>query len=111
MVASSSSQINRVPVVKAVLLALLVVLQFADIVTTKIALADSISWEMNPAMSWCMENLGAIGWAAPKLALVAFAAFAMRRLPRWTFTFAVSVYVAIVANNLLAILYVPATGA
>ena len=111
MVGPSTFRRYRIPVAKAALFVVLAVLQVADVVTTKIALADSITWEMNPAMNWCMKNLGGIGWAAPKLALVGFAAYALRRLPRWTLTFAVSVYVAIVANNLLAILYVPAAGA
>jgi len=92
---------------KAALLALLVVLQVADVVTTKVALATSGNWEMNPAMAWCMANLGAFGWAAPKLVLVAFAAVAVQRMPRWPLTFGVSIYVAIVANNLFAILHVP----
>ena len=110
MMRSSALRGYGLPAAKVALFAVLVVLQIADVITTKIALAGSLSEEMNPAMLWCMQNLGTIGWAVPKLALVGFAAYALRRLPRWTLTFAVSIYVAIVANNLLAILYVPALG-
>ena len=96
---------------KLILFLVLVGLQVADVITTKVALAAPSNWEMNPAMAWCMTNLGAFGWLAPKLALVAFGALVLRKLPRWPLTFAVSVYVAIVANNLLAIILFPPGGA
>ena len=92
---------------KLVLFFMLVALQIADVVTTKVALAAPCNWEMNPAMAWCMTNLGAFGWLAPKVALVAFGALILQRLPRWPLTFAVSLYAAIVANNLLAIFLFP----
>ena len=102
---------DRVGHPKLVRFFVLVVLQIADVITTKVALAAPSNWEMNPAMAWCMTNLGAFGWLAPKVALVAFGALVLRKLPRWPLTFAVSVYVAIVANNLLAILLVQPGGA
>lgn len=103
LVNSSSRTAQR----KLTLFLALVALQAADIVTTRVALAAPSNWEMNPAMAWCMTNLGALGWLAPKLALVAFGALILRRLPRWPLTFAVSIYGGIVANNLLAIAFYP----
>jgi len=88
---------------RLVLLAWLVTLQIADIVTTKVALALSGNWEMNPVMAWAMANLGTLGWVAPKVALVALAAFALRRMPRWPLAVAVSLYAMIVVNNLYVI--------
>lgn len=96
---------------KLTLFLALVCLQVADVVTTKVALAAPGNWEMNPAMAWCMTNLGTFGWLVPKLAFIAFGALILRKLPRWPLTFAVSVYVAIVANNLLAIILFPAGAA
>jgi hypothetical protein len=95
---------------KLTLFLVLVGLQIADVITTKVALAAPSNWEMNPAMAWCMTNLGAFGWIAPKVALVAFGALILRKLPRWPLTFAVTLYVAIVANNLLAIILFPPGG-
>lgn len=89
------------------LFAVLVVLQVADVITTKAALAITGNYEMNPAMAWCMANMGALGWAVPKLALIAFGALALRRMPRWPLGLAVSIYLLIVANNLLAIFAMP----
>jgi len=96
---------------RLVLLAWLVTLQIADIVTTKVALALSGNWEMNPAMAWSMANLGTLGWVSPKVALVALAIFALRRMPRWPLAFAVSFYAMIVANNLYAIALMSGTSA
>ena len=94
---------------RLVLCAWLVTLQIADIVTTKVGLALSGNWEVNPAMAWCMANLGTLGWAAPKVALVGFAVFALRRMSRWPLAFAVSFYAMIVANNLYVIALTPGT--
>jgi len=66
---------------RLVLCAWLLTLQISDIVTTKVALALSGNWEVNPAMAWCMANLGTLGWVAPKVALVALAVFALRDAP------------------------------
>jgi hypothetical protein len=96
---------------RLVLCAWLVTLQIADIVTTKVALAISGNWEVNPAMAWCMANLGTLGWLAPKVTLVAIAVFALRRMPRWPLAFAVLLYVMIVANNLYAIALTSGTAA
>ena len=96
---------------RPVLCAWLFTLQIADIVTTKVALALSGNWEVNPAMAWCMANLGTLGWVAPKVALVALALFALRRMPRWPLAFAVSFYAMIVANNLYAIALASGTAA
>ena len=96
---------------RLVLCAWLITLQVADIVTTKVALALSGNWEMNPAMAWCMANLGTFGWVAPKVALVALAVFALRRMRRWPLAFAVSFYAMIVANNLYAIALTSGTAA
>ena len=96
---------------KLALFGMLGLLQIADVVTTKVALAAPENWEMNPAMAWCMANCGSFGWLAPKIALVAFGALVLQKMPRWPLTLAVSIYVAIVANNLLAILMFPPAGA
>jgi hypothetical protein len=96
---------------RLVLCAWLTTLQIADILTTKVALALSGNWEVNPAMAWCMANLGSLGWVAPKVALVALAVFALRRMPRWPLAFGVLVYVMIVANNLYAIALTSGTAA
>jgi hypothetical protein len=42
-------------------------------VTTKVALAISGNWEVNPAMTWCMANLGALGWVANNRYAIALA--------------------------------------
>lgn len=92
---------------RLVLFALLVVLQVADVATTKVALAISGNYEMNPAVTWLVANLGTSGWILPKLALIGFGALALRRLPRWLLGGAVSVYCLIIANNLVAIFAMP----
>jgi len=96
---------------RLVLCAWLATLQIADIVTTKVALALSGNWEINPVMAWCMADLGTFGWVAPKVALVALTVFALRRMPRWPLAFAVSFYATIVANNLYVIALTSGTAA
>lgn len=107
MSGESASHSDRRARRKLALFGMLGLLQIADVVTTKVALAAPENWEMNPAMAWCMANWGSLGWLVPKIALIAFGALALQKLPRWPLTFAVLIYIAIVTNNLLAILIFP----
>ena len=82
------------------LLALFVMLQLADIVTTNRALTIPGVWELNPLMAMLQAKLGAAWWV-PKLAVVAYlclAATFLRR--RWPIIFAVSVSSLAVLGNI-----------
>ena len=82
------------------MLALFVMLQLADIVTTNHALTIPGVWEHNPLMAMLQAKLGA-SWWVPKLAVVAYlclAATFMRR--RWPIIFAVSVSGLAVLGNI-----------
>ncbi len=82
------------------LLALLVGLQIADIVTTNYALAVPRISEANPLVAAWQTNLGAAWWL-PKAAVVAIVCAAtplIRR--RWAMICVVSLYAAAVAVNI-----------
>jgi hypothetical protein len=82
------------------LLALFVLLQIGDIVTTNYALAIPGIWEANPLMALSQAKLGPVWWM-PKLAVVCYlcvSASFMRR--RWPMIFAVSVSGLTVLGNL-----------
>ena len=82
-------------------LSLLTMLQVADIVTTNHALAAGNAWEANPVIALAMVHFGAIWWL-PKLAFLAFAMLAVRRIRRrWPLNLVVSVLGVLVVNNLL----------
>jgi len=91
---------------KFVLLAIFIVLQIADVVTTNHALAMSGLTERNPVMMASMDHLGALWWL-PKLALVFYIAVILRRMPRmpaWPLGALAGMNLAVVANNLTFII-------
>jgi len=82
-------------------LLLFAMLQLADVVTTNHGLAAAEAVEANPVMALAMTHLGTMWWL-PKVAIVAFAMIAVRRIrKRWPFHLVAGILVALVANNLL----------
>jgi len=82
-------------------LLLFAALQVADVVTTDHGLAAAEAIEANPVMALAMAHLGSMWWL-PKVAIVAFAMIAARRIrKRWPFNLVAAILVTIVANNLL----------
>lgn len=68
---------------KAALLLLFAVAQTEDVLSTAAALGLPGIYEGNPAMAWCIAELGALWWL-PKAALVLFAVLVARRIrPTW----------------------------
>ena len=86
---------------KATLVLLVLLLQYADVVTTNRALTHPGVWEGNPLMAWCMDWLGAFWWAPLKLG---FVAYMLATLPfiRWTWPLAVvaGLFTILIVNNL-----------
>jgi uncharacterized protein DUF5658 len=87
----------------AIAFMLFAVLQVIDLLTTAYALAHPGFREMNAAMAWPIANLGAIGWAFPKIAVLGFTALAAPSIPRWSFVIIVLISAAAVANNVFCL--------
>ena len=88
---------------RLVTIALIVALQFADIITTDHALAAGKATEANPVMAWMMFTAGQFWWLFPKLGLIAIVLIFARRLrSNWPFAFVASYYGLILENNLLS---------
>ncbi|GGF28122.1 hypothetical protein GCM10011611_37690 [Aliidongia dinghuensis] len=89
---------------KFAVIAALVALQIADVLSTNAALAAPGIVEANPVMAWCQGALGALWWL-PKVAVVAFVAYAVLRLERlharWLTAGMIGLYCAVVASNVL----------
>jgi hypothetical protein len=90
--------------VKIALIAALAALQVADVLSTNAALTVSGIVEANPVMAWCQGVLGSEWWL-PKVAIIAFIAFAMLRVDglraRWIAVGMVGLYAAVVVSNVL----------
>ena len=87
-------------------LAILFILQVADVVTSNAVLASQVgAWEVNPVMRGAMEHLGSLWWL-PKAAfgiVVILLASMLSRVSRRTMVAAVAVtggYVIVILNNL-----------
>src|SRR5258708_7792853 len=88
---------------RSVTIALIVALQFADIITTDHALAAGSATEANPVMAWMMFTAGQYWWLLPKLSLIAMVLLFARRLrSNWSFAFVAGYYGLILENNLLS---------
>jgi hypothetical protein len=86
---------------KASFLALIVLLQCADVVTTNRALTHPGVWEGNPLMAWCMGCLGDAWWAPLKLTFVAYMLATLPFIRRtWPLALVSGFFVVLVVNNL-----------
>ncbi|HEV2550082.1 MAG TPA: DUF5658 family protein [Stellaceae bacterium] len=86
---------------KAALVLLVVLLQYADVVTTNRALSHPGVWEGNPLMAWCMGWLGAFWWAPLKLAFIAYMLATLPFIRRtWPLAVVAVFFVLLVTNNL-----------
>ncbi len=87
-------------------LAILFILQVADVMTSNAVLASQVgAWEVNPVMRGAMEHFGSLWWL-PKAAfgiVVILLASMLSRVSRRTMVAAVAVtggYVIVILNNL-----------
>ena len=86
--------------VDVALFALLSFGQVADVATTLYGLELPGRQEGNPAIAWCMAELGAAWWT-PKLAIPLVALLVLRRVrARWPLAAAAAISIAFVANNI-----------
>lgn len=86
---------------KWMLVAILAVLQIADVATTNHVLAaDTAAQELNPFFIWCMANLGPHWWL-PKIIFLAYAVLAATRLTPRPFVTLAFLNVVVVLNNLV----------
>jgi len=83
------------------LIALLIALQLADVVTTNRGLEHSGIWEANPLVALSMTSLGAFWWAPLKISFVCYVLLAAPRI-RWTWPLGLvsGIFLVIVGNNL-----------
>lgn len=82
---------------KRILLLAFVVLQVADVFTTRQVLAAG-GWEANPVVSWTMTAFGP-WWAVPKLALMLACVLVMTRWRTRYVAPAVALIAVVVLNN------------
>jgi hypothetical protein len=82
---------------KRFLLLAFVVLQLADVFTTRQVLAAG-GWEANPVAAWAMTSFGP-WWPVPKLALMLACVFVMTRWRTRYVAPAVALIAAVVLNN------------
>ena len=82
---------------KRILLLAFVLLQVADVLTTRQVLAAG-GWEANPAVAWAMTNFGP-WWPVPKLALMIACVFVMTRWRARYVAPAVALMAVVVLNN------------
>jgi Domain of unknown function (DUF5658) len=92
----SAPMLTRMTLVLLVLL-----LQYADVVTTNRALTHPGVWEGNPLMAWCMGCLGAFWWAPLKLGFVAYMVATLPFIRRtWPLALVAGLFAVLVVNNL-----------
>jgi hypothetical protein len=82
---------------KRILLLAFIVLQVADVFTTRQVLAAG-GWEANPVGAWAMTSFGP-WWPVPKLALMLVCALAMTRWRTRYVAPAVALIALVVLNN------------
>ncbi|WP_294539678.1 DUF5658 family protein [uncultured Rhodoblastus sp.] len=82
---------------KLILLLTFVVLQVADVFTTRQVLAAG-GWEANPVAAWAMTTFGP-WWAVPKLALMLACVLVMTRWRTRYVAPAVALIAVVVLNN------------
>jgi Domain of unknown function (DUF5658) len=85
------------------LLALLVVLEAADVVTTNHCLAFPGAWEANPIVAALQSQLGCVWWLPKALAFGWIAVATMRIRRCWPLAFAVSYCGLVVALNIASL--------
>ena len=86
---------------RATLVLLVLLLQYADVVTTNRALTHAGVWEGNPLMAWCMDWLGAFWWAPLKLGFVVYMLATLPFIRRtWPLAVVAVFFALLVANNL-----------
>ena len=85
------------------LVALIILLQVADVMTTNAALGLQGTWESNPIMAWGQAHLGGLWWS-PKIVFITILAVMLLRFARPRPAFIVAaIWMLVIASNLFTI--------